>query len=108
MADKTVLVQNIERLMAHQGSNPAALAAMAGLNPTGVRDILMGKSRSPRHQTLEKLANALGVSVFDLLSDEPRAEWLQSIEDLTKDFTDQERRATMAYVQTLRQQRDGL
>ena len=107
MPEKTVLVRNIERFMDERGANPASLAAMAGLNPTGVRDILLGKSQSPRHSTVEKIAEALGVSVYELITDAERGEWLQAIEDATKDFTDFERRATMAYVKTLRDQRDN-
>ena len=49
------------------GFNQKSLARAAGLNQTAVRDILIGKSRHPRHDTLEKLAASLECSVIDLL-----------------------------------------
>lgn len=51
------------------GSNPSALAKKAGLNHTAVRDILSGKSKSPRADTLDKLAAALGTSTAKLLGE---------------------------------------
>ncbi len=49
------------------GFNQKSLARAAGLNQTAVRDILIGKSQHPRHDTLEKLAASLECSVIDLL-----------------------------------------
>jgi phage repressor protein C with HTH and peptisase S24 domain len=53
--------------MADSGLGQKALALKAGLNETAVRDILIGKSRHPRHDTIEKLAGVLGASVAELL-----------------------------------------
>jgi hypothetical protein len=39
----------------------------AGLNPTAVRDIVNGKSRMPKGQTLKSLAQVLNVRITDLL-----------------------------------------
>ena len=44
-----------------------ALALRAGLNETAVRDIRTGKSRHPRHDTVQKLAGVLGLAVNELL-----------------------------------------
>jgi phage repressor protein C with HTH and peptisase S24 domain len=52
------------------GYNQKSLARIAGLNETAVRDILVGKSRHPRHDTLQKLAAVLGCPVGELI--EPR------------------------------------
>ncbi len=49
------------------GFNQKSLAREAGLNETAVRDILIGKSRHPRHDTLQKLAAALGCALIDLV-----------------------------------------
>lgn len=42
------------------------LATLAELNPTYVRDILVGKSRNPKSEHLQKLAKALGCDQSDL------------------------------------------
>ncbi len=49
------------------GFNQKSLARTAGLNETAVRDILVGKSKHPRHDTVQKLARALGCSMAGLL-----------------------------------------
>jgi len=50
------VAQNIEAAIKRRGTNPAEVARRAGINPTGVYDILSGKSRSPRLDTLYKIA----------------------------------------------------
>ncbi len=65
------LAREIRRRMGAGGFNQKSLARAAGLNQTAVRDILIGKSQHPRHDTLEKLAAVLGCSVMDML--EPAA-----------------------------------
>ncbi|PJE36942.1 ribonucleoside-diphosphate reductase, adenosylcobalamin-dependent [Pseudooceanicola lipolyticus] len=60
----------LKALIDEKGINAARLAEMAGLNPTGVYDILSGKSASPRVETLEKIAQALKVAPSALLNDE--------------------------------------
>lgn len=56
-----LVARNIEELMARKEIKAPELARLAGLNPTGIYDILSGKSRSPRLDTLYKIAGALGV-----------------------------------------------
>lgn len=51
-----LVAHNIEAAMRRKGTNPAEVDRRAGLNPTGVYDILSGKSRSPRLDTLNKIA----------------------------------------------------
>ncbi len=63
----TRLAGEIRRRMEAGGFNQKALARAAGLNQTAVRDILIGKSRRPRHDTLQKLAQALACSLMDLV-----------------------------------------
>lgn len=65
----TMLVaHNIEAIMAQKGLNAAEVARRLGTNPTLVYDILSGKSRNPRLDTLHKIAvKGLGVPVSALL-----------------------------------------
>lgn len=65
-----LVARNIEAAMHRKGSNPFDLAKKAGINPTGIYDILSGKSRSPRLDTLHKIAIGLGVP-FNTLFVEP-------------------------------------
>ncbi len=61
------LTREIRRRMEDGGFNQKSLARAAGLNDTAVRDILIGKSKNPRHDTVQKLADVLGCSMLDLL-----------------------------------------
>jgi transcriptional regulator with XRE-family HTH domain len=62
--DSVVLMvaANLADAMARKGTNAAEVARRAGINPTGVYDILKGKSRSPRLDTLHKIA-VLGLGI---------------------------------------------
>lgn len=64
------LKENLRRLMNEQGFNQKSLSLAAGKNETAVRDILE-RARNPRQDTLSALAGALGVSVSELLGDDP-------------------------------------
>lgn len=57
------VAENIRALMQARGMDAASLARAAGLNPTGIYDILSGKSQSPKIATIAKIARALGVPV---------------------------------------------
>lgn len=67
----TMLVaRNIEIAMERLGTNPSEVARRAKINPTGVYDILSGKSRNPRLDTLYKIASqGLGVPFSELFSE---------------------------------------
>lgn len=93
----TMLVaSNIEGIMAQKGLTAAKVAARAKLNPTGVYDILSGKSRSPRLDTIAKIAKALDVPVSRLF-EEPREGAMR--EQLVSAFsrlpTDEQRRLVL-------------
>lgn len=62
----TPLIQQLLSRMAEQDLKPKSLADRAGLNETAVRDIIKGRSRNPRIDTLEKLARALGCTTAEL------------------------------------------
>lgn len=62
-----LLIGNLRYLMAEKGLNAVTLAEKAGLNRNAIYDILKGKSGSPRLHTMHAIADALGVSVGQLL-----------------------------------------
>jgi len=49
----------VERRMKALGLSPKSLSKKAGLNETFVRDLLEGRSRNPRADSLQKLARGL-------------------------------------------------
>lgn len=62
-----IVARNIEAAMARKGLNAPEVARRAGINPTGVYDILKGKSRSPRLDTIHKIAvQGLGIPMAAL------------------------------------------
>lgn len=63
--------KNIEKLMKKQGLNQKTLALEAGLGETAVRAIIKGISGSPRLSTLQKIAQHLGVTVGQIIGEEP-------------------------------------
>lgn len=63
-------IANLRRLMAERGYNPRSLSLRAGLNATAVRDMIEGRSRFPRYDTVQALAQALETTPARLMSDE--------------------------------------
>ena len=63
-------VRNLRRLMDEQGFNPRSLSLRAGLNATAVRDMIEGRSRFPRYDTVQALADALNTTPALLMSSE--------------------------------------
>lgn len=63
-----LVARNIEALMEQKNLDAAKLARASGLNPTGIYDILKGKSRSPKIETIAKIAKGLGVPVSVIFS----------------------------------------
>lgn len=51
-----LVAHNLEAAIKRKRTNASEVARRAGINPTGVYDILSGKSRSPRLDTLHKIA----------------------------------------------------
>lgn len=51
--------RNLRTLMEKKDYNPRSLSLKAGLNATAVRDMLEGRSRFPRYDTIKALADAL-------------------------------------------------
>ena len=63
-----IMAANITALMEERKLSAPKLAEKAKLNPTGIYDILKGKSRSPKIETIAKIANGLGVPVSAIFS----------------------------------------
>ena len=51
--------RHLQELMETKGFNPRSLSLAAGLNATAVRDMLEGRTMSPRYDTARSLAYAL-------------------------------------------------
>ena len=65
------IAREIYRLMVERGFNQKSLAIAAGLSETYCRDLFIGKSRNPKSEHLQRLADVLGVSVSQLMNLEP-------------------------------------
>lgn len=66
-------LDNLRALLAHRKLNPRALSLKAGLNATAVRDMLEGRARFPRYDTVEALAKALEVTPAQLMGGTPES-----------------------------------
>jgi transcriptional regulator with XRE-family HTH domain len=62
-------VRNLRSLMEQQNFNPRSLSLKAGLNATAVRDMLEGRSQSPRYETVCALAETLNTTPAILMND---------------------------------------
>lgn len=98
----TILADNIRRLMAERGINEKALARSAGLGPTGVRDILQGKSGSPRVETLAKIARALNVHIVVLLESQPASALREQVLSAFASLSEDEQQTLLVLARALR------
>lgn len=89
-----IVARNIEAAMGRKGLTAPEVARRAGINPTGVYDILSGKSRSPRLDTIHKIAvQGLGVPMSALFAEPTDEELdLELAEELGMMPTDQRRK----------------
>jgi transcriptional regulator with XRE-family HTH domain len=67
-------LRNLRLLMDRQGLNPRSLSLKAGLNATAVRDMLDGRSRFPRYDTVQSLAAVLQTTPALLMGDADAAQ----------------------------------
>lgn len=63
----TLFVSNLNAVIDRDKLNPHEIAARVGNNPTLVYDIIKGKSRSPKLDTVDKIAKAVGIPLVALL-----------------------------------------
>lgn len=92
------VARNIEVIMDQLGTDAAKLARAAGLGPTGIYDIIKGRSRSPRLETLTKIAEALGVPVALLLEEKGDDDLKNEILALVAGMTAEERQRTLVTI----------
>ena len=75
-------VRNMRALMDEQGFNPRSLSLRAGLNATAVRDMIEGRSRFPRYDTVQALADALNTTPALLMSGEETGKNIKNKSDV--------------------------
>lgn len=95
------MIRNLRRMMAAAGLNPHTLADRAGINPTGVYDILNGKARSPKLETVAKLAHALGTSVSGLIEDASEATLRSDLQAIALQLDHEEQERLLAIARAL-------
>jgi len=66
-------LRNLRLLMEQRNLNPRSLSLKAGMNATAVRDMLDGRSRFPRYDTIQALAEVLGTTPALLMGDNEAA-----------------------------------
>jgi len=71
-ARETRLASNLRDRIKARGMTPHGVSRAAGLNPNAVRDILAGKVRSARFQTVAALARVLACRPEDLAGTAPQ------------------------------------
>lgn len=97
-----MVARNLEAAMARKGTNPSEVARNAGVNPTGVYDILSGKSRSPRLDTLHKIAvQGLGVPLSSLFSNPSDDQLDQELLEAIEMMPGEDRRRILTMVRAL-------
>src|SRR5918995_3326656 len=91
-------MDQLKRLRAEKGLSQARLAARAGIDPSTVNQIERG-AREASPATLRKLAEALDVSIAELLEDvSPKVSGRSSLEPSLLNGLEDERRAPDAEV----------
>lgn len=70
-SDQPHWIDILRTLMMAQSLNPRSLSLKAGLGPTAVRDMLEGRAKFPRYDTVQALAAALSVTPSQLMGSEP-------------------------------------
>jgi transcriptional regulator with XRE-family HTH domain len=62
-------LRNLQELIEERRLNPRQVSLQAGLNATAVRDMLSGRAKSPRYDTLQAIAKVLGTTPAWLMGD---------------------------------------
>jgi transcriptional regulator with XRE-family HTH domain len=85
------IAANLQDAMARKGLNAAEVARRADINSSGVYDILSGRSRSPRLDTIHKIADALRVPVASLFEEKRISELRAAIIDAIEGLSEEDR-----------------
>jgi transcriptional regulator with XRE-family HTH domain len=97
-----IVARNLEAAMKRKGTNASELARASGVNPTGIYDILSGKSRSPRLDTLHKIAvHGLHIPIASLLIEPSDNELEQDLVDAIGLMSGQDRRKFLAMARAV-------
>ncbi|NKX40845.1 phage repressor protein [Rhodobacteraceae bacterium R_SAG2] len=62
-----MIAERIENLVQIKGTNPRAVSLAAGMSPTGVRDIIIRKTKNPTFANILKIAEVLEVDVTEII-----------------------------------------
>ncbi|MFV1644915.1 S24 family peptidase [Phaeobacter sp. JH20_41] len=62
-----MIAERIENLVQAKGTNPRAVSLAAGMSPTGVRDIIIRKTKNPTFANILKIAEVLEVDVTEII-----------------------------------------
>lgn len=93
-----IVARNIRAIMERKCLSAAEVARRAGLNYTGVYDVLSGKSRSPKIETLNKIAIALEVPIAVLLEESTDSNNHREIVALVAQLPPQDRERLIATI----------
>ena len=93
---RTTLVENIARLMAERGLSTADVTRLMGHAGTRLYDVLNGKSQHPRADTIQAIADALGVPTVALLGNLTEGEEDKAFYSLYLSLPEAERRRLRA------------
>ncbi|WP_081780691.1 S24 family peptidase [Sulfitobacter sp. 20_GPM-1509m] len=67
-----LIADRIDALVKERGTNNRAVALAAGMSATGVRDIILRKTKNPTLANLVKIAEVLEVDIADIVGAEPK------------------------------------
>lgn len=97
-----MVAHNIQTAMDARGLNAAALAKLAKINPAGVYDILSGRSRSPRLDTVHKIAAALKLPIAELLEERNVSRLREDLLAALEEMPEQDRLRLLAVARAWR------
>lgn len=95
------VVRNLSAAIERKDTNAAEVARRAGLNPTAVYDIISGKSRSPKLDTVHKIAAALNMPFSALLLEPQDSELDQELIEALLRMPAAERRRFLVMARAL-------
>lgn len=78
------LLENLRVMMARRNWNQKRLAQEAGLSPLTVSRIISGDTKNPGVETLQKLVDAMGYTLKDLLDEGKSHPSLATTEDQSR------------------------
>lgn len=87
--------------MEARGMNPAALSKAANMNARAVKDILEGRSQSPKISTALTLAEALGVDPGVLIGIGPRRQIQSDLADYLEKYTEEDQQRFLEALRAL-------